>query len=415
MGNMGPLRGQTPSTTEAAPSRVWVLLASPVSAAVLSTLAALLIAGFVVVSVETHEVRKLSSTLFVYAAVLAVGLLLAIRQPLKPIGWLLILTALFAALQNDAKLFSILDYRLRQGTLPFGLVAVLTVNALGVGPIVVLAPTVLLFPDGRLPGARWKWVWRAYVAGCFLLIAGQLIAGFGILGQRIHVLADGTTSNNLNGVAGYFGLSFLVVLVLLPICLSWAVHQVVAYRRSTGERRQQMKVLLAGAAICLVSLGVGIAFSNANGIGGVVFLITRFGLAAFPISVGVAILKYRLYEIDRFISRTLSYAVVTGLVVGVYVGVVTLATKTLGFHTPIAVAASTLAAVALFNPLRVRVQRVVDRRFNRARYDSEATVAVFTARLRDAVDLETVRRELLDVVNRAVEPAHASVWIRRRE
>ena len=106
MGDMGPSRGQTPSTTEAAPSRVWVLLASPVSAAVLSTLAALLIAGFVVVSVETHEVRKLSSTLFVYAAVLAVGLLLAIRQPRKPIGWLLILTALFAALQNDAKLFS---------------------------------------------------------------------------------------------------------------------------------------------------------------------------------------------------------------------------------------------------------------------------------------------------------------------
>ena len=105
----------------------------------------------------------------------------------------------------------------------------------------------------------------------------------------------------------------------------------------------------------------------------------------------------------------------TGLVVGVYVGVVTLVTKGLGFSSPIAVAASTLAAVALFNPLRVRIQRVVDRRFNRARYDADATVAAFTGRLRDAVDLETVRRELLEVVNRAVEPAHASVWIRRRE
>jgi hypothetical protein len=111
----------------------------------------------------------------------------------------------------------------------------------------------------------------------------------------------------------------------------------------------------------------------------------------------------------------LSYALVTGLVVGVYVGIITLVTKVLGFSSPIAVAASTLAAVALFSPLRLRVQRVVDRRFNRARYDSEATVATFVARLRDAVDLETVRTELLEVVNRAVEPAHASVWLRRRE
>ncbi len=111
-------------------------------------------------------------------------------------------------------------------------------------------------------------------------------------------------------------------------------------------------------------------------------------------------------------SRTLTYAIVTGVVVGVYVGVITLVTKVLGFPSPVAVAASTLSAVAVFNPLRRRVQRVVDRRFNRARYDAETTVAAFTARLRDAVDLETVRAELLDVVNRAIEPAHAPVWIK---
>ncbi len=121
------------------------------------------------------------------------------------------------------------------------------------------------------------------------------------------------------------------------------------------------------------------------------WLLTRVGIAAFPISIGVAILKYQLYDIDRVVSRTLAYAIVTGIVVGVYVGIVTLVTRVLGFSSPVAVAASTLAAVALFNPLRVRIQRVVDRRFNRARYDAEATVASFTARLRDAVDLETVR------------------------
>ena len=98
-----------------------------------------------------------------------------------------------------------------------------------------------------------------------------------------------------------------------------------------------------------------------------------------------------------------------------YVGIITLVTRVLGFHTPVAVAASTLVAVALFNPLRHRVQRIVDRRFNRAHYDAEVTIAAFTARLRDAIDLETVRSELLEVVNRAVEPAHASVWMRQRK
>src|SRR4029077_1387596 len=136
------------------------------------------------------------------------------------------------------------------------------------------------------------------------------------------------------------------------------------------------------------------------------------GLAALPISIGVGILKYRLYEIDRLISRTLSYLILTSLLVGVFVGIVVLATDVLPFSSPVAVAASTLAAAALFNPLRLRVQRLVDRRFNRARYDAEAIVAAFTMRLRDAVDLDTVRGELLRAVNGAVQPAHASVWIR---
>jgi hypothetical protein len=136
------------------------------------------------------------------------------------------------------------------------------------------------------------------------------------------------------------------------------------------------------------------------------------GIAALPISIGVGILRYRLYEIDRLISRTISYAIVTGLLVGLFVGIVALATDVLPFSSPVAVAASTLAAAALFNPLRRRVQHLVDRRFNRRRYDADAIVAAFTARLLDAVDLETVRVELLNAVNEAVLPSHASVWIR---
>jgi hypothetical protein len=142
--------------------------------------------------------------------------------------------------------------------------------------------------------------------------------------------------------------------------------------------------------------------------------VATVGLLALPVSMAVAIFKYRLFDIDRIISRTLAYAVVTGLLVGVYAGLVLLATEVLSFHTPVAVAGATLAAAALFSPLRRRVQRVVDRRFNRARYDADRTVAAFAARLTGAVDLDRVHDDLLDVVDRAMAPAHASVWIRGR-
>ena len=136
-------------------------------------------------------------------------------------------------------------------------------------------------------------------------------------------------------------------------------------------------------------------------------------MSALPISIGVGILKYRLYEIDRLISRTISYTIVTGLLVGIFAGLVLLSTRALPLSSPIGVAAATLAAAALFTPLRRRTQRVVDRRFNRARYDAEATVTALSAQLRDAVELETIRRELLRAVDRAVEPEQSYVWLRR--
>ncbi len=138
-------------------------------------------------------------------------------------------------------------------------------------------------------------------------------------------------------------------------------------------------------------------------------------MLAVPVAVAVAVLKYRLYDIDRVISRTLGYAIVTGLLVGVYAGLVLLATQVLGLHTPVAVAAATPAAAALFSPIRLRVQRMVDRRFNRARYDAEATVAAFAARLKDAVDLDTVRDDLASMVQTALEPAHLRVWTSQRD
>ncbi len=127
--------------------------------------------------------------------------------------------------------------------------------------------------------------------------------------------------------------------------------------------------------------------------------------------MAVAILKYRLYDIDRIISRTLAYVIVTGLFVGVYVGLVVLATQVLPFSGAVPVAVATLAVAGLFSPLRRRVQHVVDRRFNRARYDADRTIAAFAARLKDAVDQDAVRADLLGTAHLALEPAHASVWL----
>jgi hypothetical protein len=131
-------------------------------------------------------------------------------------------------------------------------------------------------------------------------------------------------------------------------------------------------------------------------------------------AIAIAVLKYRLYDIDRIISRTLAYAIVTGVLVGLYAGLVLLATQVLTLKSPVAVAASTLVAAALFSPLRSRVQRVVDRRFNRARYDADQAVAAFAATLKDAVDLDAVQADLAGVVQRALEPAHVSLWINHR-
>jgi hypothetical protein len=195
---------------------------------------------------------------------------------------------------------------------------------------------------------------------------------------------------------------------------------VLSYRRAVkgggeagGERRQQLKWLLAGSAVAGASFAVISSQSGRHSLlVQILAAIAFFGMLAIPVSIGGAILKYRLYDIDRVVSRTLAYAIVTGLLVGVYAGLVLLATQVLRFHSSVAVAAATLAAAALFSPVRRQVQRAVDRRFNRARYDADQAVAAFAARLKDAVDTDSTRRELVEVVHRSLEPAHVSVWIR---
>ncbi len=190
-----------------------------------------------------------------------------------------------------------------------------------------------------------------------------------------------------------------------------------SWRRSSGVRRQQLKWLMAGAIVLAAAEAVAQPVSgfDANlsaAAQGALNTLSAAALAALVACLGVAVLRYRLYDIDRIISRTLAYAIVTGLLVGVYAGLVLLAQEVVRFSSPVAVAASTLVAAALFNPVRRRVQHAVDRRFNRARYDADLTVTAFAARLQDAVDSDAVRADLAGVVHAALEPAHVSVWLR---
>jgi hypothetical protein len=389
-------------------------VASPVTATVLAVLSLVLLAAGLVLSALTGQLSVLGSGPIVPVAVFyaAVGFVVARRQPGNPIGWILITFIVVFLLEGVAGGYAALYYRFGHHGLPLAPVAVLLTPLWA--PALLLFPVViLLFPDGRLAARRWRWILRAYVVAGALASAAVFAPAVTAVARhdvRIdaagNLISTGRPHGGPLAVAGALGLGLILVIVL-----SFVGHQVLSWRRATGQRRQQLKWLATGAAVTLVVIAVSLRISSTSIVGEILGI----GLAALPVGMGVGILKYRLYEIDRIISRTLAYAIVTGVLVGVYAGLVLLATQVLGFHSSVAVAVSTLAAVGLFNPLRRRVQRTVDRRFNRARYDADQTVTTFAARLKDAVDLDSVRDDLATTVEKALKPAHMSVWIRAAE
>jgi hypothetical protein len=360
-----------------------------------------------------------SSPFWFSVALAVVGFVVAWRSPRNLLGWLLLGGATFGALSQDASFYVVADYRLRHGGLPLGWVAVLAQPGWAAG-IVLIGLAVLLFPDGRPPSPRWRWVLWLYLAAATLYLVGVLVASVGaIAGHDIRVDASGNLMalSHPTGSWAWWGVVEAVFLLVLVVCWAGSVAgQAASYRRSSGERRQQLKWLLAGSAIAGVGIPLAVWLSGMHGIlaGLAAGIAGACGQLAIPVCMGVAILRYRLFDIDRIISRTLGYAIVTGLLVGAYAGIVLLTTEVFKVHTPVAVVAATLAAAALFNPLRRRVQQAVDRRFNRARYDADQAIAAFAARLKDAVDLDSVRDDLAGVVHQALEPAHVSVWISQR-
>jgi hypothetical protein len=284
--------------------------------------------------------------------------------------------------------------------------------------IVFVGLAILLFPDGRPPSSRWRSVLWVYLAVAILYLAGAAVVTVGaVTGHQIRVDSSGNLVmfSHPTRSAASWGAAEAVFFPVLAVCwLGSLLAQVASYRRSSGERRQQLKWLLSGSAIAGVGIPLTTWLSGMHGILGVAVGIAGAAtLLALPVCMGVAILKYRLFDIDRIVSRTLAYAIVTGLLVGLYAGLVLLATQVLSVSSPVAVAAATLAAAALFNPLRRRVQRGLDRRFNRARYDADQMITAFAAQLQGAVNLGTVRDDLTEVVRTALEPAHVSIWIRQ--
>jgi hypothetical protein len=322
-----------------------------------------------------------------------VGALIAVRTGNR-LGWLFLAGATVTAFSVAAKAYAA---RTPAAELPGAPWAgwVLTVSLGVTGTFFFLTP--LLFPDGRPPSPRWRpVVWVAVLAGLAVAVASAISdvnfhSDFPHLRDPVVLVAPLGTVWNLATTIGPL------------VFLAGAVSMVVRYRRSGQEQRQQLKWFVYAAAVSALVVGVA-SFGTKNPLPEVEILVPLI-----PVAVGIAIFKYRLYDIDRLISRTLAYVIVTGLLVGVYTGLVILA-GVLGFSTPPAVAIATLAAAALFSPLRRRVQHAVDKRFNRVRYDAELTAAAFAARLRDALDLDTVRADLQQTVDGAVQPAHISIW-----
>ena len=340
-----------------------------------------------------------------------VGALLTWRRPGHPVGWIFAAAGLVAAVN-----FATFEYALAAVVGHRGLPGGEYVGWVQLWiwlPFVALITVYLflLFPDGRLPRPGWRLVSR--LAGGFAVIevAGLALTRGPVASLPILRNPFGVSPAWVPLTAIGFGLVGLLGCVVLA---AWSLFS----RSRHGPPVERLQIRWLAYSGCLValtlvasvilssilSLTAGIAARVAEGA-------MQIAVLTVPVAVAVAILKYRLYDIDRIISRTLAYAIVTGVLVGLYAGLVLLATQVFRFHSAVAVAAATLAAAALFNPLRRRVQLAVDRRFNRARYDAEQTIAAFASRLKDIVDLNSVRADLVAVVDRALEPAHVSVWI----
>ncbi|HTQ92798.1 MAG TPA: hypothetical protein VMK84_25215, partial [Streptosporangiaceae bacterium] len=347
-----------------------------------------------------------------FMAVPAAGFVLASRRPGNKVGWIFLGGGLVLGLGFFCQRYGQHGLVAAPGSLPGARAAAWFVNSAWQIAGAGLAFMLLVFPTGRLRSRRWRPA-AYFVAAVFTVDAAAQVV------RACRLWADPFAAPS----AGWYPWLRTAILILVPVALLVGATAVaVRFARSSGEERLQLKwfamaALLVIAAMIPLALAPQIGLSPAAASSAVAVLKVVFCLALLFLyaAIAVAVLKYRLYDIDRVISRTVAYAIVTGVLAGVYAGLVLLATEVFRVHAPVAVAAATLAAAALFAPVRRRVQQRVDRRFNRARYDAGQTVAAFAVRLKDAVDLDAICQDLASAVQTALEPAHVSVWTSRRE
>jgi hypothetical protein len=338
-----------------------------------------------------------------------VGAVLASRRPRHPVGWLLLVLGLSLAWAGVVPAYAAYGLLARPGALPAAHAVARSWPVTVVIAQTALGFVLLLTPTGSLPSPRWRWWARVTAAAAASLLVGLAVAR-GPLDPQYQVLGGPFDFRGQGGVllvVNQLALAFTTLAVVVG-----AASLVVRFRRAWGVERQQLRWVAWAAGLAV--LGAVVALGGlAVGATAVVSWTISTCFAVLPLALGAAILRYRLYDLDRIISRTLAYGLLTLLLAGGYAVVVLGLGQLLGQDSSLVVAAATLAVAGLFQPARRRVQAAVDRRFNRRRHDAAQTIEGFAVRLRDQVDLDALHTELLAVVDQTMQPTQASLWLRQ--
>jgi hypothetical protein len=391
----------------------WSLCAVSVALMALA-LALLFLSGSAALTSELGSLWGTAVQITVDFALPILGGLIASRRPDNLIGWIVCAAALANAMDYFADGYAMYTLLAEPDSLPGGLVAAWVSNWVPMLALGLLPFFLLLFPTGRLPSRRWR-----PVAVFAVLVYVGLPIGYALLPGPLSTFPSVENPLGREGAAGEIvpgvdQASAWMVFVLTSLVS--LVSLVLRFRRSRGEERQQIKWVTYAAALIAAYLLVDSIFGEA--LDPISPILSAIFFGSLWVAIGVAILKYRLYDIDVIINRTLVYGSLTAMLAAVYFGGV--ATTQAVFRAltgqeqqaQLAVVISTLVIAALFNPLRRRIQRFIDRRFYRRKYDARKTLEVFSAKLRDETDLDALNNELVGVVRETMQPAHVSLWLR---
>jgi len=340
-----------------------------------------------------------------------VGAVVAARRPAHPVGWLLLGIALSLTATAATAQYFVYGLLVRPGALPAARYAVLYQPATTFTALTLIGFVLLLTPTGSLPSPRWRWPARVMAVTPVVLVLVVSLAG-GPVDPRYQALGGPFDLRGLDGVLLTANRTALAVTVVGLVAA--AVSLVGRFRHARGVERLQLRwVALAAVLVGLGAVGVLFSLVVGGSAAGTLFdLAVGCCLVVPPVATGAAVLRYRLYDLDRIISRTLAYGLLTLVLGGGYALVVLGLGQLLGRDSSLVVAAATLAVAALFQPARRRIQAAVDRRFNRRRHDAARIIEGFGARLRDQVDLDTLTTDLLAVVDQTIQPTQASLWLR---